>query len=311
MKNVLKLINTIFKHPLNKDNIYRAFFRFVIFNLKTRFTFKRQIVFNWVNDSKFLYLISKKERLRQRQLKFNCYLGLAEYVDMSFLLHCLKKEDLFIDCGSNLGLYSILASKVIGANSITFEPHPDTIEKLISQLEINNINNKVEIIKKAVGEKVCKVFFSNKFDLLKNQVIVDKDQFPNKDFIQVEMTTLDTELKNITQNFILKIDIEGFEYLALKGAKSLLKSDKLKALIIENNSKMENYNRKSNDVNIFLSEYNLFPINYLPKQKIIDLDVKKLDDNLNMIYIKDPKKINLICNRSGNFKIHTAGSIEI
>mgnify|MGYP000070649234 CR=1 FL=1 len=35
MKNILKLTNTIFRHPLNKDNIYRAFFRFVIFNLKT------------------------------------------------------------------------------------------------------------------------------------------------------------------------------------------------------------------------------------------------------------------------------------
>ena len=311
MKNVLELLNTIFRHPLNKDNIYRTFLRFIVFNLKIRFVLNKQTIFNWVNDSKFLYLINKKERLRQRQLKFNCYLGLAEYRDMSFLLHCLRKEDLFIDCGSNLGLYTILASKVVGANSITFEPHPETIKKLISQLNINNINNKVRIIKKAVGEKICKVSFSNNFDLLKNQVINDRDKFPNIDLIQVEMTTLDTELKDINQNFILKIDIEGFELLALKGARSLLNNNKLKALIIENNSKMKTYSRKNNDVCNLLSEYNFFPIDYLPKEKIAKLDIKNLDNNLNMIYIKDLKKINSICNGSDNFKIHTAGSIEI
>ena len=60
---------------------------------------------------------SKINNLSQRQIKFNYYLGLAEYEEMAFLIHALKKDDVFVDCGANLGLYTILASKVIGANS--------------------------------------------------------------------------------------------------------------------------------------------------------------------------------------------------
>ena len=82
----------------------------------------------------------------QRQIKFNYYLGLAEYEDMAFLMHCLKKDDVFIDCGANLGIYTILASKVTGSDSIAFEPHPETVKKFISQLNINNITNKVKIV---------------------------------------------------------------------------------------------------------------------------------------------------------------------
>ena len=63
-------------------------------------------------------------------LLWNVYWGVAEYPDMIFLAHCLKKDNLFIDCGANVGTYSIIASRVVGANTIAFEPSPKTVIKL-------------------------------------------------------------------------------------------------------------------------------------------------------------------------------------
>ena len=51
----------------------------------------------------------------------NIYAGLHEFVDMAFCLHLLRSGDLFVDVGANIGSYTVLASKVAGANSVTLE----------------------------------------------------------------------------------------------------------------------------------------------------------------------------------------------
>ncbi len=52
----------------------------------------------------------------------NIYAGLHEFDDMAFFLHLLRPEDMFADVGSNIGSYTILASGVVGAKSVAFEP---------------------------------------------------------------------------------------------------------------------------------------------------------------------------------------------
>jgi len=42
--------------------------------------------------------------------------------DMGFLLHFLRKDDLFLDVGANIGSYTVLAGGAVGAKSISFEP---------------------------------------------------------------------------------------------------------------------------------------------------------------------------------------------
>ena len=165
MLNILKLLKIIINHPLNVNNKFESLLRFFSFNLKK--ILKKKIIFSWVEESKLIYDNTKIEKLSQRQIKLNYYLGMAEYKDMIFLIHCLKKDDIFIDCGANLGLYTILASKVIGSDTIAFEPHPETVKKFVSLLNINNITSKVKIIPKAIGDKIDKANFSNRKDALR------------------------------------------------------------------------------------------------------------------------------------------------
>ena len=58
MKNVLKLLNIIFQHPLNTNNKLLALFRFLSFNLK-KVTNKKRVIFNWVEDAKLIFDNSK------------------------------------------------------------------------------------------------------------------------------------------------------------------------------------------------------------------------------------------------------------
>jgi len=295
MLNILKLLKIIINHPLNVNNKFESLLRFFSFNLKK--ILKKKIIFSWVEESKLIYDNTKIEKLSQRQIKLNYYLGMAEYKDMIFLIHCLKKDDIFIDCGANLGLYTILASKVIGSDTIAFEPHPETVKKFVSLLNINNITSKVKIIPKAIGDKIDKANFSNRKDALRRKIIQEKD-YEKDNVIQVEMTTLDYELKDIRKDFIIKMDLEGFEYNALKGALSILQYKNLKAIIIEINKD------KHNSINQLLYTFNFFPIEYYPQKRQIKISEENSENKLNLIFIRDFEKIESNCISSQSFKIN-------
>ena len=82
-----------------------------------------------------------------------------EHEDMLFLLHALKPNETFIDVGANIGAFTILASKVVKSHSISFEPLPETAERLKDQIHINRIEALVNIKNMGVGNKKRISFF--------------------------------------------------------------------------------------------------------------------------------------------------------
>jgi hypothetical protein len=78
MNNILKILKIIFNHPLNTNSKLKSFLRFSFFNLK-KILNKEQIIFPWVEKSKLIFDNSEIDTSSQRQIKFNYYLGLAEY----------------------------------------------------------------------------------------------------------------------------------------------------------------------------------------------------------------------------------------
>ena len=51
----------------------------------------------------------------------NLYVGLHEFEEMAFLLHFLRRGDLFADVDANVGSYTILAAVAVGTEAIAFE----------------------------------------------------------------------------------------------------------------------------------------------------------------------------------------------
>ena len=63
--------------------------------------------------------------------------------ETDYMCKVLKKGDIFIDVGSNIGLFSLIASKIVGDKGkvICFEPSPLTYTRLKENVTINNFNN--------------------------------------------------------------------------------------------------------------------------------------------------------------------------
>lgn len=211
----------------------------------------------------------------------NLYTGLADYEEMSFLLHFLRDQDLFIDVGANLGSYSILAGGVVGAECVAFEPHPLTCKRLERQALINEIEN-ISVIQKGVGDENGVSSFSANYDTM-NRVILG---IPGTSTVQINITTLDSHFANLNRTSLVKIDVEGYEQKVLKGARNIFTSDEVQAIIIETNGSTETYDSSNNELSETLASYGFTAINYLPKTRTVQPLGVQFKRRGNTIYVK-------------------------
>ena len=175
----------------------------------------------WIAGSKFI-----AER-GMTGLTGNIYAGLHEFVDMMVLLHFLRDDDLFLDIGANVGSFSILASAVRGADTIAFEPDPESAKRFLQNVRLNDMQARVRLLQVAVGGANGTVNFSVGQDTM-NQVVQDGSGSTRT----VELRTLDSALDG-RRPAMIKMDVEGYEKQALSGAEAVLAMDSLKIIELE------------------------------------------------------------------------------
>jgi FkbM family methyltransferase len=159
----------------------------------------------------------------------------------------LKENEIFVDVGANVGAYALMAAnkyKDRNAKVIAIEAHPENYRALCKNIQINNFENIIKPVNKAVSDHKGKVsMYGRSFDGSRRvdsdmYSIYDNNKFlgkyniahPNGKSLQVECDTLDNILVNQSVD-VMKIDIEGAEVLALKGAINTLKQ--LRKIVIE------------------------------------------------------------------------------
>jgi FkbM family methyltransferase len=157
----------------------------------------------------------------------NIYCGLHEFEDMAFLLHMLRPDDLFIDIGANIGSYTVLASAVCDARSISVEPDPGTMGFLKRNVEANRIGQSVQLIQAALGAASGSVRFTVGQDTT-NRVAGEADENTR----DVEVRTLDEILKR-QKPVLIKMDVEGYEPEVIAGGLATLDKPSLLAVITE------------------------------------------------------------------------------
>jgi len=211
-------------HPLNREHKLSSIIRFAKWQVGSRLV-PGAIVYDWVNDSKFLV------KTGETGLTGNIYTGLHEFPDMGFLLHYLRAEDLFVDIGAKVGSYTILACSAVGARGVAFEPVPSTYERLVENMRLNHLDEKVKCIRKGVGAQQGTIAFTSDSDTT-NHALASDEQCDNK--VTIEVTSLDAALEGENPSLI-KIDVEGYETQVLEGAREILKNQTLNALIMELN----------------------------------------------------------------------------
>lgn len=271
---IFKILNFILKHPISSKSKCSSIMRFFWWQIRCIFT-NEKYYHKFTEHS--LIIVSKG----MTGATGNLYCGLHEYREMLFLLHFLRKEDLFVDVGANVGSFTILASAEIGAKSISIEPVYDTFNQLSENIQLNSISKNTLLKNIGLSSVKGKLTFSNDVNSTVNRVVDFNDNIQS---IFVEVDTLDSIVNNQKVN-LLKIDVEGFEYQVLKGASEVLRSDSLKAIIIELNGSGLHYGITDNQINDYLISFGFNAYSYNPFNRNINLT--NLGENENLIYLRD------------------------
>lgn len=156
------------------------------------------------------------------------YMDEAELRLTRFIIERLEEGGVFIDGGANFGYYSLLASLLVGADGrvFAFEPSPSALFYLVDNTrETANI----EIVDKALMDRRGEVdlFVGEGAPMVSSSVIAEHSKHSMSDrqerCVSVDATTLDdfVDERGIEPTF-LKLDIEGAEISALRGAQRLL-----------------------------------------------------------------------------------------
>jgi len=157
------------------------------------------------------------------------------------------KPKVFMDIGANNGTYSQMVLEKLQCHVIAFEPQTSCYKKLKS---IADSTGRMSVFNYAIGAENgnVEIFFSGDEDQLAtvSKESLEVPYLHNRHYTSeiVKVRTLDSFVLefneySLGQNFelidVMKVDVEGFELEVLLGAKSLISSGSLKAIILEYN----------------------------------------------------------------------------
>lgn len=133
----------------------------------------------------------------------------------------LRPGDVFFDVGANVGWDTLIASKKVGQSGIviSFEPGESNLQLLRKNIA-NNKRRNVHIQPKGVGANTSQLLFAEYGYGLVNHVITPNTPAqPDAKITAIDIVSIDDFVagEGIVPNLI-KIDIEGHELDALKGA---------------------------------------------------------------------------------------------
>ncbi len=145
----------------------------------------------------------------------------------------IKKGDVVLDIGANIGYYTLIFARIVGENGkvFAFEPDPTNFSLLKKNVEINGYKN-VELMQKAVSNKTEKIKLYLSRDNSGDHRIYDSSD--GRQSIEIESIRLDDYFKdyNGAINFI-KMDIQGAEGGVVQGMSNLLGKQKNITIITE------------------------------------------------------------------------------
>lgn len=207
-------------------------------------------------------------------LEWHLFFGIRE-IEFEFLFNKIKPQTTIIDIGTNFGYPALEFSRRVGPNGkvFCFEPLPENFRKLKYHVQENNLKN-INLFPIALGNSHSEIEMElgSPNNAGQAKIISSKKSQENKKLknIKVQQIPLDSFIdeKNISKVDLLKIDVEGYEYKVLQGAKKLLQRDHPYLFIEVSDLLLKEQNSSAQELMTFLTNhsYNLF---CLPQKKPI------------------------------------------
>jgi len=162
----------------------------------------------------------------------------------------LKPGGVFCDIGANVGYYSMLALDHVGKSGsiYAFEVDPRPIKCLKKTIRRNNLTN-IHLLECALGDKKGHATLNQVKDCGHTRVVINSvgKGFP--------VDTLDNYAKGFKGEIQgIKIDVEGFELMVLRGAEKTIRKHK-PVIVFESDSEHANhYGYSLKDIRSFFAE---------------------------------------------------------
>jgi len=158
--------------------------------------------------------------------------GIHEPATTLFMKKEVKEGWKVVDLGAQHGYYTLLLASLVGRTGrvFSFEPHPESFKHLTMGIRANSFQN-VLLIHKAVSSTLGTApFYVSSISRGRNTLA---STIENTGSIPVEVTTLDDTFPNETDIRLVKMDIEGLELEAMKGARGFIERNRDVTFLIE------------------------------------------------------------------------------
>ena len=172
--------------------------------------------------------------------------GLGEYIQqriffdhyyerplVDWLKRTLRDDDVMWDVGANIGAVSLVAAKCC-RQVVSFEPDPRSFARLSEHIQVNGLRN-VRLVNAALTEQTGEASLGqgSSTNTGMSSVLLSRPGAP--DVVTVRTVTADAFVAEhpAMSPTVMKIDVEGAEHLVLQGARHLLRSGRLRAIVFE------------------------------------------------------------------------------
>src|SRR2546430_12818061 len=162
---------------------------------------------------------------------YAAYKTYADRAERVLLRKILFQGAIVADVGANIGIYSQFLSRCVGPTGLvhSFEPSPDNFRRLSTATR--DLSN-VRLTQAAVGERSgeCKLYLSDKLNVDHRAYKADGEF---RHAVATEMVALDDYFQPGQRVDLIKMDIQGYELHALRGAQRVLADNSAAKLLLE------------------------------------------------------------------------------
>lgn len=204
----------------------------------------------------------------------------------------LREGDVFVDIGANFGIHTLLAARVVGSEGQVhaFEPQKKLVDVINAQIVLNGMSN-VKVHDVGVGDEETELVLRNPLAFYTGTATLRPGVEEGLELGRVPVVRAEDRLHEIPNDarVLIKIDVEGFEYKALKGLQKLLNWPNVAVLIeitdgwlneigssaIEVYQMLQDYGFEAYEISrTSLSSFKIQRANHIPKSQHDGLFIK-------------------------------------
>jgi FkbM family methyltransferase len=170
----------------------------------------------------------------------------------------IKEGDHVLDVGANFGHFSMGAASTVGESGRvdSFEPNPVVYSRLLQHISLNNLSH---VTPHNIGAADQEAMLELNVPLINSgEGTFGKSQYDDKTVMSCQVSRLDDVMRGCRVDFI-KIDVEGFEVNALKGAQEIISQQRPLVLTEVVSSHLENAGSSTAELHQFFREADYVP----------------------------------------------------